>query len=263
VDTSTTITATPNTGFLLDGFYKNPNLTTKVSQPGQQTLSVTETANTTYTAKFLPHSVGPGQCTPPLQLERFVSATCPSGTTGTARQRQIRTYTASAPGPGECPATEWQNTGTPDYSGCATTQRWRNCITGQFVDGTPPSNFVQVTFTGAGGGTCWEPQGDIGFLPSLTEALRFTYQRGSSTLPASRIVEVSNTSNSQSQRITMTTNAGVRFTVGNTTGAGTVSFIVPPKASVRLSVSVTVELLQELQDGNSVLALDVQYQPVV
>ncbi len=259
-DAPTTITATAANGYRFVGFFKNPDLNTRVSQEGQTTLVISDFTNNTYTAKF--EQIQSGQCTPP-EYERFVDVSCPQGQTGTAKQKQVRTYNSQAPGPGTCPVTsDWQNSGNPDYTTCTTIQRWRNCITGQLVDGTPPTGYIQATFTGPAGGVCWEPPGEIGFLPSLSEALRFTYQRGSSTYPAPRTLQISNTSNSYAQRVTLTTDNRVNFTQGTSTSAGTVAVVIPPKGYVTLTVSVTPQLLQDSQDGSSVLALNVQYQRV-
>lgn len=139
---------------------------------------------------------------------------------------------------------------------------WRNCVTGELVEGTPPSGYVQTIFTGPAGGVCWEPPGDLAFLPSLAEVLRFSYQRGSSVYPTAKSVQVTNTSNSRARRVTIQTNPNVNLSTGTIAGNGSISFTVAPRGSVNLTVNVTPQLLQELTDGISTLSMNIQHQAV-
>lgn len=259
-----TFTATPNGGsYTFGGWFLDSNLTTPWSQVALQN-QIPVTQNRTYTAKFI-SAGGTDICTPPPlnQRERTVPVSCPTGQVGTASQRQIRTYNATVSGSGTCPFTsDWQNSGQPDYSQCTTQQFWRNCVTGQQVEGTPPTGYISKQFTGAAGGICWEQPGDIDFIPSLAQALQFTYQRGTSRYPETRTVDITNRSESFVQQVNIQTNSKVNLAVGTSTGAGSISFTIPPRGTVTLRVSVTPQLLQELQDGVSTLGMSIQYQAV-
>jgi hypothetical protein len=141
---------------------------------------------------------------------------------------------------------------------------WRNCVTGQLIEGNPPADFQQSEFLGAGGGTCWEPVADLGFEPSLNEVLRYTHQRGSSRYPTGRDIKVTNPSYGTSYKVTITTNSNITLSNRSRTGnAGTLSFTVAPRASEMFTVNITPQLLQELQDGLSTLSMAVEYQKAI
>lgn len=181
---------------------------------------------------------------------------------GTALQPQIRRYDASANVSGPCPYTEWENSGTPNLSACTQPIFWRNCITGQLVEGIAPSTYIQVSY--AQGGTCWEPIVDLGFTPSLNEALRYSYQRGSARLPEAKVITVSNGSYGTSYTVKITTNPDVIFAINDkAAGKGTTAFTITPRSEVKLTVSVSQELLQQLQDGLSTLSMSVEYERIV
>jgi hypothetical protein len=82
---------------------------------------------------------------------------------------------------------------------------WRLCGNGELQDGNPPSNYRNVQYTGPGGGTCWEPITNIGFIPELGN-LQYTYRRGSSAFPDSYQYEVENKSYGVSYNIAFETN---------------------------------------------------------
>ena len=140
---------------------------------------------------------------------------------------------------------------------------WRDCVTGRVNVGLPPTNFVQVGHNGPAGGTCWEAQTEIGFNPSLSEALRFTYQRGSSVYPTPKSVTATNSNYGTAYRLTLRTNPDVKLIYNSAQGDGALSFILAPRASATFYVNVTSKLLAALQDGSTSLYMDVEYEPVL
>jgi len=212
--------------------------------------------------------VTPNVCVVPrLPASRTVPVECSQidrkYTRGQAIQRQVLRVDTTQPGPGECPYV-WENAGPPDVSSCVIPVFWRNCVTGQLIEGNPPTDFQQSEFLGAGGGTCWEPIADLGFEPNLNEALRYSYQRGSSKYPTGRDIKVTNPSYGTSYKVTITTNSNITLSNRTRTGnKGTLSFTVAPRASEMFTVNITPQLLQELQDGLSTLSMAVEYQKVV
>jgi hypothetical protein len=210
----------------------------------------------------------PTTCTPPTgPSTREVLLVCSQVdskfTSGQAVQRQVRRVDTTKPGPGECPYV-WENSGTPDVASCITPVFWKNCVSEELIEGTPPSNFQSTEFLGAGGGICWEPVVDLGFEPSLTEALRYTYQRGSSNIPSGKDIKVTNSSYGSAYKVTITTNPTVGLAKRNSAGSkGTLSFTIAPRSSEIFTVTITQELLQTLQDGLSSLSMAVEYQQVI
>lgn len=208
----------------------------------------------------------PITCTPPTgPTTRTIGIPCSQidakYTSGTAIQQQVRRYDSSASGPGTCPFT-WENSGVPDVSTCKIPVYWRNCITGDLVEGTPPIEYIQSNFQS--GGVCWEPVPGLGFSPSLSEALRFTYQRGSSRFPETKTINVTNSSYGITFRVTVTTNNSITLSTNrNQSSQGTLSFVVEPRSEVKLMVTITPELLQQLQDGMSTLSMTVDYDRVI
>jgi hypothetical protein len=211
---------------------------------------------------------GPQTCqTPNLPASRTVTVGCSQidrkYTSGQAIQQQVLRVDTTQPGSDECPYV-WENSGTPDVSSCVMPIFWRNCVTGQLIEGNPPADFQQSEFLGAGGGTCWEPVADLGFEPSLNEVLRYTHQRGSSRYPTGRDIKVTNPSYGTSYKVTITTNSNITLSNRSRTGnAGTLSFTVAPRASEMFTVNITPQLLQELQDGLSTLSMAVEYQKAI
>lgn len=127
--------------------------------------------------------------------------------------------------------------------------QWRSCITGEMEDGTPPSSYISALYSGAGNGICWEPAGEVGFEPSLQEALTFTYQRGSSELPQPKAIKVVNPSYAITYSITMETNSNIIIEPK--------TFRLAPRESKQFTVNVTPELLAQLGDGTSTLDLNI------
>lgn len=208
----------------------------------------------------------PQACTPPDgPSTRDVSIPCSQVdkkyTKGTATQKQVRRVDTTTTGPGTCPYT-WENSGVPDTSACQVPTFWRNCITGELIEGTPPSDFIQSAYDK--GGSCWEPITDLGFTPSLSQALRYTYQRGSSKFPETKTITVSNTSYGQAYTVKITTNENITLSTNKAqSGKGAISFIIEPRSEVKLFVAITAELLQQLQDGLSTLSMAVEYDRVL
>lgn len=139
---------------------------------------------------------------------------------------------------------------------------WRDCVSGNLNNGLAPSTYREILYTGAGGGTCWEPSTIIGFSPNLNEALVFSYERGSVSVPQPKSVTVTNPSYGVAYRITLTTNPDVKLGIGDKSGAGALSFTVEPRKNVVFSVNVTPQLLDKLGDGSSDLDMKVEIQTV-
>jgi hypothetical protein len=106
-----------------------------------------------------------------------------------------------------------------------------------------------VSYNGAGGGTCWQPTTQVGFSPTLSEALLFTYQRGSSDLPQPKTITATNPSYGTAYRITITTNTDIIVQPS--------SFTVTPRSSQQFVVNVTPTLLDKLGDGTSTIEMSV------
>lgn len=125
-----------------------------------------------------------------------------------------------------------------------------------------PAGYREVPYTGAGGGTCWEPTGDVGFNPNLNDVLLFVYQRGSSEYPQPRTVVATNPSYGLTYKVTLFTNPDIRLAIGQLSGLGTLSFNIGPRESKEFTVNVTPELLEDLGDGRSTLLMSVDIQQV-
>lgn len=131
---------------------------------------------------------------------------------------------------------------------------WRDCISGILNEGTAPNGYRQITYTGAGGGTCWEPSAIVGFQPSLSDALTFTYQRGSGNLPQAKAITANNPSYGVSYRLTIQTNPDIIVQPS--------SFIISPRNSQQFFVNVTPALLDKLGDGTSTIEMSVDITEV-
>jgi hypothetical protein len=257
-----------------------PNINTSVPGPGECPYVWEDTGTPDTSGCILPPPpvttpvadqppvVTPNVCAVPrLPASRTVSVVCSQidtkYTRGQAIQRQVLRVDTTQPGPGECPYV-WENSGPPDVSSCIIPVFWRNCVTGQLIEGNPPADFQQSEFLGVGGGTCWEPIADLGFEPNLNEALRYSYQRGSSKYPTGRDIKVTNPSYGTSYKVTITTNSNITLSNRSRTGnKGTLSFTIEPRSSEMFTVNITPQLLQELQDGLSTLSMAVEYQKVI
>jgi hypothetical protein len=131
---------------------------------------------------------------------------------------------------------------------------YRDCISGVLNEGLAPQGYREVTYTGAGGGTCWEPGTVVGFQPSLSDALTFTYQRGGSNLPQPKSITANNPSYGVSYRITMRTNPDIVVQPS--------SFTISPRSSQQFFVNVTPTLLDKLGDGTSTIEMSVDISEV-
>jgi hypothetical protein len=134
--------------------------------------------------------------------------------------------------------------------------RWRSCIDGNLRDGTPPSDQVQRTYNGAGGGVCWEPVTTVGFEPNLAAAFNFTYKRGTSQYPSAVRVRASNPSYAVTYRVKLETNNKIKLNDGN----GILSFTLPPRGTYDFTLNVSAELYEQLGDGSSTLSLNVEIE---
>jgi hypothetical protein len=150
-----------------------------------------------------------------------------------------------APPPSNTPRPTPSNTPFPTPS--PSPVRWRDCVDGILKDGNAPAAYREVNYSGAGGGMCWEPTGNVGFSPSLSEVLMFTYQRGSSELPQAKKITATNPSYGRSYSVTITTNSDIIITPS--------AFTIAPRKSVEFSVKVTPQLLEQLGDGSSTLQM--------
>lgn len=126
---------------------------------------------------------------------------------------------------------------------------WRNCITGDLVEGVAPTGYRETAYTGAGGGTCWEPYTTLGFVPSLGEALTFRYKRGG-VYPGAVTVQVTNPSYGASYSLKLVTNPDILITPSSMT--------LSPRGKQTFVVNVTPTLLEKLGDGTSTISLNVE-----
>lgn len=203
-------------------------------------------------------------CTPPTDASRKeeqidCTTISPDFSGGTATQAYVRTYDTTQIG-GICPWKNWEATGTPNTATCIRKTSWRNCVTGELVEGTPPADFSQGTYQG---NVCWEPTSDLAFTPVLNDALRYSYQRGSSNFPQSKVITVTNSSYGVAYRVTLQTNNNIRLTHNNLSSNGTLSFVIASRESKTFSITVTPELLNSLPDGLASLSMNVEYIRVV
>ncbi len=142
---------------------------------------------------------------------------------------------------------------TPPPSPTPSPAMWRSCD-GRLNMGTPTEGFVEVPYLGAGGGFCWEAQGTIGFVPSLT-SLRFKYQRGSSTYPQPISVRATNPSYAISYRVKLTTdNTLFEITPSEMT--------IPPREDKTISIKAKSEAIATFGDGLTRFNLQVDIQPL-
>ncbi len=126
--------------------------------------------------------------------------------------------------------------------------RWRDCVSGELFPGVPTDR-REITYTGVGGGTCWEPNTTVTFTPSLTNALTFQYQRGAVQQPSTQTITATNTSTTATYNLQITTNTDIVIEP--------IAFVIPPRGSIPFTIQVTPKLLNELADGTSNLRMSV------
>jgi hypothetical protein len=125
--------------------------------------------------------------------------------------------------------------------------QWRDCISGQLNEGAIPVEYRKSIFTV--GGECWEPRTVIGFQPSLSTALTFTYQRGSNEIPQPTSVIATNPSYGVSYRVSIQTNPDIIVQPS--------SFIMTPRSREQFFINVTPILLDKLGDGTSTIEMSI------
>jgi hypothetical protein len=122
-----------------------------------------------------------------------------------------------------------------------TVRQWRNCIDDKLETWPPPNGYREVPYSGASGGTCWEPITEVGFDPSISN-LTFVYQRGTDAFPAPYYFKAQNPSTAISYRVKFSTN-NTYFTI---TPA---EFNIGPRESVNVSVSLNEPTIPDFGDG--------------
>lgn len=130
--------------------------------------------------------------------------------------------------------------------------QWRDCQTGNLVFNppTPPSTYREVAYIGAGGGTCYEPTGEIGFVPALN-TINFVYQRESTAYPTPVSITAQNPSYGLAYRVRLTTNP----TLFDITPA---EFTLNPRESVVFSIKARAEAISTFGDGKTTFDLNVE-----
>ena len=134
------------------------------------------------------------------------------------------------------------------------TVTWRDCVTGELKTGNPPSDYVQVAYEGAGGGTCWEPRAVIGFEPNLDEVLTFDWRRGTTAYPEAKSVQVTNPSSTPFE-VKVTTNPNIIVTPQ--------TFTVGARSSATMTVRPTAQLFDTLADGISTIQFKIELTEVI
>jgi hypothetical protein len=132
---------------------------------------------------------------------------------------------------------------------------WRDCVDGVSRTGTPPAGYIQVEYTGAGGGTCWEPQAIIGFEPDLDQVLTFNWRRGTTAYPEAKSFKMTNPSSTLSFDVTITTNSQVTVTPP--------SFKIAPRSYQNVTVLPTPSLFSALGDGISNVGFKIEITEVI
>jgi hypothetical protein len=127
--------------------------------------------------------------------------------------------------------------------------QWRLCSDGQLKNGNPPSDYRGVQYTGLGGGICWEPAADVGFIPELGN-LQYTYRRGSSQFPDSYQYQVENKSFGLSYQLTFETN----FTYFDIQPR---QISLAPRDKKPFTVSIKRDTIGEFADGQTNFSLNV------
>jgi hypothetical protein len=135
------------------------------------------------------------------------------------------------------------------------TATWRDCVDGTLRNGTPPSDYVEVPYTQGGGGTCWEPRAVIGFEPDLNQVLQFSWRRGTSEYPQTKLFNMTNPSSTLTFDVTITTNSQITVTPA--------SFKITPRSSQKVGVTPSAELINALGDGVSNIDFNIEIKEVV
>jgi hypothetical protein len=221
VNTSIQLPPASAAGYTFDGWFVG-------DQPRSGTQTIT--ADTTFIARFTLVGGPPPSPSSTPQLSPTTSPILP------------------APSPSRTPLPST----TPIPSRIVIT--YRDCISGVLNEGLAPQGYREVAYAGAGGGTCWEPSTIVGFQPSLSEALTFTYQRGGSSFPQPKPITANNPSYGVSYRITMRTNPDIIVQPS--------SFTISPRSSQQFFVNVTPTLLDKLGDGTSTIEMSVDISEV-
>jgi hypothetical protein len=131
---------------------------------------------------------------------------------------------------------------------------WRSCADGILYEGVPPSDYVEDAFEGEGGGVCWRPTSEVGFIPSLNN-IQFFYQRATPNFPEPLSFVAENTSNKFSYE--------VQFKTNNTFFVVSPSVLnLPPKTQQRFTISIENNTINQLDDGRTGFALQVETIPV-
>jgi len=136
----------------------------------------------------------------------------------------------------------------PEVSVVTPSPTWRDCVSEELFTGTP-TNRREVTYTGPGGGTCWEPLTTVTFNPSLNEELLFQYQQESTEYPMAQVINATNASTTISYELQIITNTDITVTPN--------LFIIPARGSVPFMVQITPDLLNKLATGTSKLQISV------
>jgi hypothetical protein len=227
-----TVTSIPNAGYKFAEL-NNGNTSQTLTNNTQSSYTITENLNLT---AFYDEIVGPSPTPSPTPLLNNRPPT-PSATP------EALPPDLPHPSPSRSPLPS----STPRPSRSIIT--WRDCISGDLIEGIAPAGYREVSYNGAGGGTCWQPTTQVGFSPTLSEALLFTYQRGSSDLPQPKTITATNPSYGTAYRITITTNTDIIVQPS--------SFTVTPRSSQQFVVNVTPTLLDKLGDGTSTIEMSV------
>jgi hypothetical protein len=134
---------------------------------------------------------------------------------------------------------------------------WRSCIDLQLKEGTPPPEYVLTTY--APNSFCWEPPSQVAFNPSLNELLRYNWQRGTTTYPETKTFEMVNSSFAKSYDVTFQSNPDIIISARKaSSNNGRIAISIPPRDTVRVSITVPSVLLNKLADGVSTLDLQVE-----
>jgi hypothetical protein len=131
---------------------------------------------------------------------------------------------------------------------------WRSCLTGNLSVGSPPTGYREVPYRGQGGGMCWEPVTDVGFVPSL-DSLMFTYQRNSAAYPAPYNFTAQNPSYSLSYEVKLITNTEL-FTITPSI------FMIPPRESKPFTVAINKPTINTFADGQTRFELSVEVRQI-
>jgi hypothetical protein len=133
-------------------------------------------------------------------------------------------------------------------------ERWRNCTDGTLRLFPIPSDYREVIYVGAEGGTCWEPITDIGFDPPLSN-LTFTYQRGSDIFPKPYVFKAQNQSTAISYKVILKTNTSYFTIIPN-------EFVIGPRQTINFSINLNQPTISEFGDGITDFGLQVDINQI-